>query len=354
MISTARFRFRLAVGLVLGAFTLAAAAPLAASSPFAPLPAQPPIPKDNPQTPAKIELGKQLFFDPRLSSTGVISCNTCHNVMAGGDDQRATSFGVHGKLGPRNAPTVWNAAYLSAQFWDGREPTLEAQAKGPIVNPIEMGMPSHDPAVERIRAIPGYVEAFRKVFGGKDSVTIDNIAKAIAAYERTLVTPGAPFDQFLEGKKRAISKEARRGMELFQSTGCVACHSGALLAGPDLPMGTGFFQRFPTMADDPYVAQYKLAEDLGRFDVTGEEGDKHMFRVPTLRNIELTAPYFHNGSVATLDEAVRVMARVQLGQTLEDKDVAAIVEFLRTLTGPFPEQTMPRLPGTSGTTLIRE
>lgn len=321
---------------------------------FAQLPPQPPIPTDNAMTPSKIELGKQLYFDPRLSLDGTLSCNSCHNVMAGGDDDRATSSGIRGQRGGRNAPTVWNAAYLTVQFWDGREPSLEAQAKGPIVNPIEMGMPDHGAAIARLRTIPGYVQAFGDVFGGgAAALTIDNVAKAIAAYERTLVTPGDPFDRFLAGDKSAISKDAVAGAELFRSLGCLACHSGGAFAGPDaLPMGTGFFQKFPVYDKSPHVAQYKLTDDKGRFDVTGDEADLHMFRVPTLRNIALTAPYFHNGSVATLDEAVRVMASTQLDRKLSDKEVRRLVAFLETLTGPVPAQTMPRLPEVRGRTAV--
>lgn len=321
---------------------------------FSALPPQPPIPTDNVQTPAKIALGKQLYFEPRLSLDGTLSCNSCHNVMAGGDDDRPTSAGIRGQRGGRNAPTVWNAAYLTVQFWDGREPSLEGQAKGPIINPIEMGMPDHAVAIGRLRTIPGYVQAFADVFGGgAAALSIDNVAKAIAAYERTLITPGDPFDRFLAGDKDAISKDAIAGAELFRSVGCIACHSGGAFAGPDgLPQGVGFFQKFPTFEKSPWVAKYDLASDLGRYEVTKSDADKHMFRVPTLRNIALTAPYFHNGSVATLDEAVRVMASTQLDKKLSDKDVKRLVAFLETLTGPMPEQAMPRLPELVGRSAV--
>jgi cytochrome c peroxidase len=342
------------VAPVLAAVLTASAAAAFDPAGFSPLPPQPPIPTDNVMTPAKIELGKQLYFDPRLSFDGTLSCNSCHNVMAGGDDDRATSAGIRGQRGGRNAPTVWNAAYLTVQFWDGREPSLEGQAKGPVINPIEMGMPDHAVAIARLRTIPGYVQAFADTFGGGNAaLSIDNVAKAIAAYERTLITPGDPFDRFLAGDKKAISKDAIAGAELFRSVGCIACHSGGAFAGPDaLPMGAGFFQKFPTFAKSPYVAQYDLASDLGRFDVTKAETDKHMFRVPTLRNIALTAPYFHNGSVATLDEAVRVMASTQLDRKLSDKDVKRLVAFLEALTGPMPEQALPRLPEVSGRSAV--
>ena len=313
------------------------------------LPDKPPIPADNPQTPAKIELGKQLFFEPRLSSTGTVSCNSCHNVMGSGTDNIRTSFGVHGERGGRNSPTVWNSAFLSVQFWDGRAATLEDQAKGPILNPVEMAMPDESSAVARIKAIPGYVQQFKAVFGGDDPVTYDNIVKAIASYERTLTTPNSPFDRFMKGDKTAMSAAAQRGMQTVQEVGCTACHSGPIFAGTGtLAIGQGFFQRFPTFTDNEYVSKYRLDEDPGRYEVTHQEADRHMWRVPTWRNVALTAPYFHNGLVDTLDEAVRVMAKTQLNRDLTEDQVSDIVAFLESLTGEFPEQTMPRLPQVSG------
>lgn len=313
------------------------------------LPEHPPIPADNPQTEAKISLGKQLFFDPRLSATGTVSCNSCHNVMASGTDNVRTSFGVEGKRGGRNSPTVWNAAYLSTQFWDGRAATLEDQAKGPILNPVEMAMPDEASAVERIRVIPGYVQQFKAVFGGDEPVTYDNIAKAIASYERTLVTPNSPFDRFMRGDKAALSAAAQRGMQTVQEVGCTACHSGPAFAGPaTLATGQGFFQRFPIFTGNEYVSKYGLDEDPGRFESTGQEADRHLWRVPTWRNVALTAPYFHNGSVDTLDEAVRVMAKTQLDRDLSEQQVIDIVAFLDSLTGEFSEQTLPRLPQAAG------
>jgi cytochrome c peroxidase len=318
---------------------------------LAALPKVAPAPKDNPTTPAKVALGMQLFFDTRLSKDGSLSCNSCHNVMNGGDDSRPNSVGINGQHGGRSAPTVWNAAFLSAQFWDGRAATLEDQAKGPLTNPIEMGMPNHEVVIERVKQIPGYVVQFDKIFG-KNSVNIDNLAKAIAAFERTLITPNSPYDKFVSGQKSALSKEQARGLQLVQEAGCTSCHSGANFAGPDLPVGTGHFQKFPVMAQSEYVAKYDLAKDLGRFEVTKADADKNMFRVPTWRNIAVTAPYFHNGSVATLDEAVRVMASTQLGKTLPDQDVKDIVAFLNALTGPFPKLALPELPKTPGKTLV--
>ena len=330
---------------------LAASISVASAANWEPLPEKAPVPEDNPMTEAKIELGKQLYFDPRLSATGTVSCNSCHNVMLGGDDNRAVSVGVEGQLGGRSAPTVWNAAFYSSQFWDGREPTLEAQAKGPIINPVEMGMDAHDLAVENVQTVPGYRESFKEVFG-EDSINIDNIVKAIAAYERTLITPNSPYDRYVKGDKDAMTDQQVRGMETFASVGCASCHSGPNFSGPDMPKGQGFFAKFPTFPGTQYDEAYNLLDDKGRAEATGKESDKHMWKVPTLRNVELTAPYMHNGAVKTLEEAVRVMAKTQLNQDLETQQVKDIVAFLNALTGEFPEQEMPRLPATSGFSLM--
>lgn len=312
------------------------------------LPTEAPAPADNPTTAEKIELGKMLYFDPRLSSTGTVSCFSCHNVMEGGDDHRPTSIGVHGHVGGRNAPSVWNAAFLSTQFWDGRAATLEDQAKGPPANPIEMGMPNLDAVIDRIRHIPGYQPYFQRAFGGDAAVTLDNAAKAIAAYERTLITPNSAYDRYAQGDEKALTEQQVRGLQTFAEVGCTSCHQGATFAGPKLPAGTGFFMKFPTYADSPFVARYDLLADQGRASATGKAEDQHLWRVPTLRNLTHTAPYFHNGLVHTIDEAVRVMASTQLNQTLTDGQVTDIAAFLEALTGTFPEQTMPRLPPTPG------
>jgi cytochrome c peroxidase len=312
------------------------------------LPAQAPSPASNPTTPAKVELGKMLFFDPRLSSIGTVSCFTCHNVMEGGDDHRPTSIGVHGQLGGRNAPTVWNAAFQSVQFWDGRAPSLEEQAKGPIVNPLEMGMPRIELAVDRIQHIPGYQPYFDRAFGNKAPIGADTIAKAIAAYERTLITPNSAYDRFVKGEKAALTAQQQRGLQTFADTGCATCHSGPNFSGPSLPDGTGFFMKFPVHENNPYVAQYRLLYDGGKAVQSGKLEDQNVWRVPTLRNLVYTAPYFHNGLVKSLPEAVRVMAACQLDKKLTDAQVADIVAFLESLTGPFPDQQMPRLPPTPG------
>jgi len=318
-----------------------------------PLPEVAPAPADNPTTAEKVELGRMLFMDPRFSLTGTVSCNSCHNVMLGGEDNRPVSMGVHAQTGGRSAPTVWNAAFNSSQFWDGRAATLEEQAKGPVTNPIEMGMSELEEAMNRVRDIPGYKPYFEKAFGADNPMTVDNAARAVAAYERTLITPDSPYDRYVKGDKQALTEQQVRGMNSFASAGCVACHSGAAFNGPSMAPGTGFFMKAPTFTDNDYVSQYQLLEDTGRFTVTGNEADKHLWKVPTLRNIALTAPYFHNGSVPTLDEAVRVMAKIQLNQDLTDAQVADIVAFLSALTGEFPEQPMPHLPPTPGRSIIR-
>jgi cytochrome c peroxidase len=316
-----------------------------------PLPIKAPEPIDNPTTLAKAELGKMLFHDTRLSSSGTIACASCHNVMAGGDDSRGGSVGIGGQVGRRSAPTVWNAAFNSVQFWDGRAPSLEAQAKGPVTNPAEMGMANWEVAVDRLKAIPGYVEAFASAFGATDTITVDNVVKAIAAYERTLITPNSAYDKFVKGDRSALSEQQQRGMKTFAEVGCTVCHSGPAFNGSSQPDGVGIFRKFPLHANAALETQYDLSSDVGRFEVTNNEADKMMFKVPTLRNIALTAPYFHNGKVKTLDEAVRVMAKTQLDKNLDPQQIADVVAFLNALTGEFPKQEMPRLPGYPGKAL---
>lgn len=336
------------------AILVSATAVTGASAGNAPWPALPdvaPAPADNPTTPEKVELGKKLFFDPRVSVDGSVSCNSCHNVMEAGDDDRANSVGVRGQRGGRGAPTVYNAAFLSVQFWDGRAASLEDQAKGPVTNPIEMGMKDHAVVVSRIAAVPAYVAEFEKVFG-KGGLTIDNFAKAVAAYERTLITTNSPYDRFVKGDDKALTEQQKRGLQAVMNAGCIMCHSGANFAGPALATGQGFYQKFPLIPGSAYDAKYDLTSDTGREQATKNAADRNMWRVPTWRNVALTAPYFHNGSVTTLDEAVRVMGKTQLGKDLADADVADIVAFLESLSGTFPEQKMPRLPGVDGKTIV--
>ncbi|NOQ35995.1 MAG: c-type cytochrome [Methylococcaceae bacterium] len=307
------------------------------------LPTKAPAPADNPTTTEKVELGRMLFHDPRLSSTGTVSCASCHNTMAGGEDNRAGSMGVNGQVGGRSAPTVWNSAFNDVQFWDGRAKSLEEQAAGPVTNPIEMGMKSWDDVVARLKAIDGYKHAFHKAFG-KNSISKDNATKAIAAYERTLITPNSPYDKYAKGDKSALTEQQVRGMTKAVELGCTSCHSGAAFNG------AGTFQKFPVNSNGFFEAKYSFNDDKGLAEVTKKKEDEHLWKVPTLRNIALTAPYFHNGSVKSLDKAVKLMAKLQLGQDLSDEDTADIVAFLDALTGEFPKQKMPTLPATSGTT----
>lgn len=321
-----------------------------------PLPTKVPVPANNPMSAAKIELGKKLFFDPRMSKDGSVSCNSCHNVMGSGTDNMATSVGVNAKRGGRSAPTVWNSAFLSVQFWDGRKNSLEEQAKGPLTNPVEMAMDDHTIVVSRIQSIPGYVEEFKKAFPKEikteKDITIDHFAKAVATYERTLITPNSPYDQYMKGDKKALSAAAIRGLALVKSVGCTSCHMGSNFAGPALPEGTGFFQKFPVYPGSEYEKKYELTQDGGKFEATKVAADKGFWRVSPWRNIATTAPYFHNGSVKTLDEAVKVMAKTQLNKDLPANEVSDIVAFLESLTGKFPEQKMPRLPATNGKTFF--
>jgi cytochrome c peroxidase len=290
---------------------------------------------DNPITREKIELGKMLFFDPRLSASGVISCNTCHNLGTGGDDNLPTSVGHGWQKGPRNAPTVLNAVFNAAQFWDGRAEDLKAQAKGPVQAGVEM---ANEPAnvVVTLKSMPEYVERFARAFPGEDDpVSFDNMAKAIEAFEVTLVTPASPFDQFLEGNDGALSAEQKSGLNLFIENGCTACHSGVNVGGQDY---------FPFGLIKRPGADILPPDDKGRFQVTNTASDEYVFRAAPLRNIALTAPYFHSGQVWDLEQAVAVMGTAQLGANLSDEEVATIAEFLRGLTGELPRVEYPILP----------
>lgn len=307
------------------------------------LPSKAPAPADNPTTAAKVKLGQMLFHDPRLSSTGTVSCASCHNVMLGGEDHRSVAMGVNGQTGGRSAPTVWNAAFNQTQFWDGRASSLEVQAAGPVTSPIEMGMKDWHTVVARLKTIDGYQTAFTAAFGA-NSISKDNATKAIAAYERALITPNSAYDKFVKGDKTALSAQQIRGMNKFASVGCANCHSGPAFNG------TGAFMKFPVNRNSYFEAQYHFSRDPGRAEVTGDKADEHFWKVPTLRNIALTAPYFHNGSVKTLDKAVKVMAKLQLDKDLSDEETADIVDFLNALSGPFPTQQMPKLPPTPGQT----
>ncbi|QLE85317.1 MULTISPECIES: cytochrome-c peroxidase [Shewanella] len=286
--------------------------------------------------PEKVELGKMLFFEPRLSASGFISCNSCHNLSTGGVDALPTSIGHNWQEGPINSPTVLNAEYNLAQFWDGRAKDLQEQAAGPIANPGEMAH-THSVAVETIDSIPEYQQRFAAIYG-KDSVNLENLTDAIAEFEKTLVTPNSPFDQYLQGDKKAISDQAKNGYQLFKDRGCTSCHNGPAVGGT-MYMKMGLVKPFHT--DNP-------AE--GRIAVTGHEHDRMVFKVPTLRNIELTYPYFHDGATWTLEEAVNTMSDIQLGQQLSEQETADMVAFLKTLTGDQPQIVLPILPPSNANT----
>ncbi|MCU0924465.1 MAG: cytochrome-c peroxidase [Hydrogenophaga sp.] len=280
--------------------------------------------------PAKVELGKKLFFDPRLSKSGFISCNSCHNLSMGGSDNLKTSIGHNWQQGPINSPTVLNSSLNLAQFWDGRAATLKDQAGGPIANPGEMAF-THELAIDTLKSIPGYVTEFKQVFKS-DKLTIDEVTTAIAAFEETLVTPNSRFDRWLDGDERALTKDELEGYKLFKDSGCVACHNGPNLGGTS-------FQKMGV------VNAYKTASTAqGRVEVTGKDADRLNFKVPTLRNVELTYPYFHDGQAPTLTVAVDLMGRLQLGHEFNKDENAKIVAFLKSLTGQQPQFALPILP----------
>ncbi len=333
------------LGLLLA---LALPGPAAAFEPFRPLPERPPIPEGNPQLPARVALGRTLWFDPRLSVDASVSCNSCHDLLAGGTTPRSTAVGAMGRRGRRNPPTVWNAAFQTALGWDARYRSLEHLAQAHFLDPTVMGWADPGGLEARLRAIPGYRKAFRRAFGGAQPVTARHAAMALAAFQRTLVTPDSPFDRYLRGERQALDERARRGMERFVEAGCAACHFGVLLAGPvpglALQPGQGFYELFPNFPGSPYDALYRLQDDPGRYARTREPSHKGMWRLPTLRNVALTAPYFHNGSVWSLAEAVRVMGRTELGRELSAQEVEELTAFLRSLTGRLPAIQPPRLP----------
>jgi len=289
---------------------------------FAPLPAAMESPA-NPLTEAKTDLGRTLFYDTRLSHDQDLSCNSCHDLKAYGVDQRQFSVGTKHQLGGRNSQTVYNAAAQLAQFWDGRAPTVEEQAKGPILNPVEMAMPNSQAVIARLRAVPVYREAFRKAFPGQsDPITYDNVGLAIGAFERRLVTP-SPWDRYLQGDTAALTPAEKQGFNTFMATGCQACHNGAL-------MGGSMYEKIGV------VRPWPDRTDIGRAAITHQASDTLVFKVPSLRNVERTAPYFHRGTAATLHEAVLLMAQHQLGRDLTEQQVSEIEAFLHALTGEVP------------------
>ena len=290
-------------------------------------------------TEEKINLGRMLYYEPRLSKSQKISCNTCHGLSTYGVDGEPTSDGHKGQKGDRNSPTVYNSAGHFVQFWDGRAANVEEQAKGPVLNPVEMAMPNDRQVIAVLKSIPEYAGAFKKAFPeDRDPVTYDNMAKAIGAFERKLVTP-ARWDKFLKGDQAALTEEEKVGFNTFTTAGCQACHAGALLGG-------NLYQKLGL------VKPYPDASDPGRAKVTKSDADRMFFKVPSLRNIEKTGPYFHNGKVAALDQAVAHMAEYQLGKPLSETEVRSIIAFLKSLTGEIPADYIkpPALPKSTSKT----
>ncbi len=285
-----------------------------------------PIPLTVATDPRKVALGNRLFHEPKLSINETISCAFCHDLAKGGADGRRNASGVDNSIGTRNTPTVLNSGFNVAQFWDGRARTLEEQVDGPVHDLVEMG--SNWPLIlERLRHDASYATAFRAIYG--DGVQIANVKNAIAEFERSLITPNSPFDRYLRGEAAALTAEEIRGYQLFKNLGCISCHQGVNIGG-------NLFQRLGVIVDyiDEHGGRGKAGiAHFGRFNVTGLEEDKFVFKVPSLRNVDLTAPYLHDGSAADLKTVVKLMAWHQLGRRLEDKEVDGLVAFLKTLTG---------------------
>tara|TARA_B100000676_G_scaffold309141_1_gene371905 strand:+ start:38827 stop:39843 length:1017 start_codon:yes stop_codon:yes gene_type:complete len=321
--------------LCVGYAALVSCSLLLSANLFAGEPIQP-IKEAKPKNPDMVELGKMLFFDPRLSKSGWISCNSCHNLSMGGTDNIRTSIGHKWQQGPINAPTVLNSSMNLAQFWDGRAKDLKEQAGGPIANPGEMAF-THKLAVEVLNSIPQYRNRFKQIFGS-EQVSIDMVTDAIAAFEETLVTPNSRFDKWLKGDKEIINQTELDGYKLFKESGCASCHYGTAVGGSS-------FRKLGVLA--PYKTKSKAE---GRKEVTGKTQDRFVFKVPTLRNIELTYPYFHDGAVATLEEAVNKMGKLQLGIDFSAEENAKIVAFLKTLTGEQPDFKLPVLPPSTNKT----
>lgn len=294
--------------------------------------------KIRPFTEEQVKLGQQLWYETRLSKGNTVSCNSCHNLATAGVDNMPTSAGHKSQFGARNPPTALNAALLGSQFWDGRAADVEEQAGGPLLNPVEMANATEADAAAKIAGIPEYQEKFKAAFPEDGAVSFKNITTALGAFERTLLTP-TRWDDYLKGNVSALSEQERKGVRAFMDNGCIACHNGVNLGGT-------MFQKFG-LVDGPYWKHIDDPKhDKGRADVTKKAEDEFFFRVPGLRNVERTYPYFHNGSVWELDKAVNIMAKAQLGKTLAPEDTENIVAFLKALSGNVPEsaRTMPELP----------
>ncbi len=308
---------------------------------FKSIPETPPELENNQLTQEKVELGKMLYFEPRLSASNLISCNTCHNLGTGGVDIQETSVGHAWQKGPRNAPTVLNSVFNVAQFWDGRAKDLAEQAKGPIQATVEMSS-TPDRVVATLNSMPQYIDLFKKAFPkDQNAVSFDNTVKAIEAFEATLLTPNSQFDQYLKGDQNALNSKEKEGLRLFIDRGCAGCHNGVNLGG------NGYF---PFGLVQKPGAEILPPKDKGRFMVTKTPSDQYVFKVPTLRDIELTPPYFHSGKVWSLKQAVGIMGSAQLGIELTEGDIDKITAFLITLTGNQPKVEYPILPPTTDDT----
>jgi cytochrome c peroxidase len=284
-----------------------------------------PIPTGDDLDENKVKLGESLFNDRQLSHDNTVSCSSCHSLTTAGSDTRPRSIGINGQLGQINAPTVFNSGFNFKQFWDGRAATLEDQIDGPVQATDEMGSTWPD-VLAKLAKSAVYASSFKSLY--PDGIQINNVKDAIATFERSLSTPNSRFDRYLRGDQTALDTEEKRGYQIFKSYGCISCHQGVNVGG-------NMFQTFGVMADYFADRGHVTKQDLGRYNVTGDENDRHVFKVPSLRNVELTAPYFHDGSAATLEDAVKVMGKYQLGRSLSEEETAALVKFLKTLTGNY-------------------
>jgi cytochrome c peroxidase len=307
---------------------------------FQVLPEQPMVPKDNPLTKAKIALGKRLFYDSALSKYHTHSCNHCHNLLTGGDDDKAFSTAPDSISTKRSAPGLWNIGLQTVLYWDGREKTLESQALDHLSDPAIMGFIDIKVLEQRLNQDEDYRKAFASAFNDPQALNRTNLAKALASFQRALMAPNSAFDRYIRGNKNALSQAAIKGMQEFNDAGCLACHFGTNFAGPApgpaMKMGDGFYELFPNNLGSQYDQSHELTKDLGRYEYSKNPQEKYLWRVPSLRNIALTGPYFHNGSAKTLRDAVRIMAKTQFGNELSEEQLNNITAFLRSLTGEVP------------------
>jgi len=323
---------------------------------FQPLPDKVPVPDTNPLSKEKIELGKKLFFDPRLTRDGTFSCNRCHNIFAGAEDGHSFSTGYQGEKTARSAPSLWNVGFKTVLYWDGRSKSLEQQTKDHILDKSITGFSNENNYINRILKIPGYQKEFDAAYGKSANISLTMVAKAIASFERTLTMPDSRFDRYIRGNKSLFNKREKEGMEQFRLQGCVGCHFGVNFSGPApgpaLKMGDGFYEIFPNYRGSKFEKRYNIMEDKGIYLLTNNPRDMYMWRVPSLRNIMITAPYFHNGSAHTIEEAIEVMGKTQYNFDLTTQQINDIAVFLKTLTGVKPTISSPVLPDTFGKSIF--